>query len=259
MGIDFIRHLIEHAVFLPLKGRYLLLQSLTTAQRNLLPVPNNFIIYNITTNQFEFYQAGAWVAYSLVGHTHDHNTLTNVTEWQHHPHGEWVLPPILSIISADTGLTPTGRAFFVPHIVKHRCRVDRLGILVGDQANNGNLQLGMYGPFTSWARVCVTAAIGVATLTTNKWNWFTPSTTPQIEPGLYWCAAVCDTSYSAGVAGMRLRYSDRVEYRDFLDTEVFGYQVSQRQDGAYPLPDPAVPVNWSNYRWHGINARCTVV
>lgn len=74
MGVDFVRHLIEHAAFLPLKGQRLLLQGLTTAQRNLLPVPNNWIIFNITTNQFERYEAGAWgpfaVNHNLLSATH---------------------------------------------------------------------------------------------------------------------------------------------------------------------------------------------
>lgn len=64
MSVSFVRHLIEHAVFIPIKGRQLLLQSLTTALRNLLPVPNNFIIYNVTTGQYEVYDrvALAWIA-----------------------------------------------------------------------------------------------------------------------------------------------------------------------------------------------------
>lgn len=74
MSVDFIRHLIEHAAFLPLKGSRLLLQGITTIQRNLLPVPNNWIIFNTTTNQFERYQAGAWgpfaVNHNLLSATH---------------------------------------------------------------------------------------------------------------------------------------------------------------------------------------------
>lgn len=65
MSVDFIRHLIEHATYLPIKARPLYLGQMTTAQRNLLPPINGIQIYNLTTNQFEFYEAGAWRTFTL--------------------------------------------------------------------------------------------------------------------------------------------------------------------------------------------------
>jgi hypothetical protein len=35
---------------------------MTTTQRNNLSAANGMIIYNTTTNQFEGYEAGSWVA-----------------------------------------------------------------------------------------------------------------------------------------------------------------------------------------------------
>jgi hypothetical protein len=55
---------------------YLQIPRLTTTQRNALTPANGMMIYNTTTTQFEFYQAGAWLALATLTGA---ETLTNKT------------------------------------------------------------------------------------------------------------------------------------------------------------------------------------
>lgn len=63
MGVNFVRHIIEHQAQLKIKAHPLFLGNFTTAQRNLLPVPNNWVIYNTTLGVYEVYDrvAAAWI------------------------------------------------------------------------------------------------------------------------------------------------------------------------------------------------------
>lgn len=175
-----------------------------------------------------------------------------------HDHFSRIPPPAFLSYADDTS-SVANRAFATPKFIHFRSRVDRLGLLVGTNRVNGNVEIGLYGPAYTWARVCLTAPIAVAGMTANKWNWYTPTTTPTINPGLYWAVAVCDTSYVAATSGMLLRNWATTAFNNVMDTEVEGLLLSQLMNGAYPLPDPFVPVNESVAALWAFSLRVSVV
>jgi len=70
MSVDFVRHLEEHQAFLKVKAKPLYLGSMTTTQRNLLPLLNGLEIFNSTTGQYEYCVGGAWITWAIFGAHH---------------------------------------------------------------------------------------------------------------------------------------------------------------------------------------------
>lgn len=185
------------------------------------------------------------------------------TAWESVAYGDFyerVLGPLIMASWGGNQGSIANRAYGSPRPVPFRCRIDRLGFVCGGQANTGNFQIACYGPYPAWDMICTMTPVAVNTLTANIWNWFTPTTTPTIQPGLYWFAHVCDTNYSAGVAGMQFAMQAVGNtIRNCLDLEVEGYNMVERMDNAYPLPDPFVPVNHSVNNFMSPSARVTHV
>lgn len=108
---------------------------------------------------------------------------------------------------------------------------------------NGNIKAVVYdsdGSYLPNNIVCSSAAVAVNTLTNNRPNWLTPSTTPWVNPGIYYVGVACDTVYAAGVSGMQFRLSQNYGPRLDMTGPTF------REEAAYAaLPDPMTEIEFT--------------
>ena len=133
-----------------------------------------------------------------------------------------------------------------PIIVPFRCRVDKIGVWAGGQVNSGQFMLGLHDSDVNLlpnALVCQTAAANVVGLSSNLLQFRVPTTTPTIQPGLYYVGYICDTTYALGVAGMRVMtvFIAQVVDAGLLTFDGFGAAYIQNM-GGFLMPDPFVEV-----------------
>ncbi len=146
-----------------------------------------------------------------------------------------------------------------PIEVTRRSTVRALGFVTGSNVINGNFFMGLYDsdPTTLLPRnlIAQTASTSVVGLPGNSWVYTATTSNPVIEPGLYWVAFLCDTTYNAGVAGLQTMYSGNTIQANVAPGPINGPAIIQDVVvGAFALPNPcpATVGNYSSLYYHAL-------
>lgn len=143
--------------------------------------------------------------------------------------------------------SPLANVYYCSYFeIPFRCTILRIG-LTSTNIVSGNFRLGVHGPDVNGlpnSRICEVGSTGVGALGLNDWRWFTPTTTPIIQPNIYYVGVICDEPYVPATTGFQTHLGGPLQAA--VDTNMLdGMAVSYNQNvGAFAVPDPMTEVLW---------------
>lgn len=169
----------------------------------------------------------------------------------------WVNPYIFGFYTGGVIASIANRLFTSPVVMLSRFQVIKLGVFIG-ATDTGNIMLSLYDHVANRPTnlQCGTAPTPVAG-NANRLFWITPTTTPILPPGFYWLAGIPSIS-KVNANGMQFRMhvqnqSDAAAVLSWTDGE---FHPAYYQDvGAFVLPDPMVPVTYSDIKSFGFGIK----